>query len=156
VASIDERGDRCEANRSAPEHGDTLAFVDVGLLGCVHPDCERLGECGDLEGQLVGDSVEHARIGLPDEELGREATLGSASADPSDLVVAGLDDDSVTDPHGGDVLADLLHHAGDLVSEAEWLSSWAPHAAEPDVGQVTSADAAGRDADDHVARRGLR
>ena len=61
VAPVDEGRDRGEADRSAAEDAHTVARLHVGLLRGVHADGERLGERGDVEGQIVGHRMQPAR-----------------------------------------------------------------------------------------------
>ena len=89
VAAVDQGGDGGEPDRPAPEHGHTVAGFDLGLVGGVHPDRERLGERGHVERQVVGDAVEAPSVGLGDQQERGEPAFGGAVADPTELVVPG-------------------------------------------------------------------
>ena len=99
MPSVDQGGDRREPDRPAPEDRHALTVPDLGLIGGVHPDGQRLGEGGHVERQPVGHRVEPSAVGVGDEEQRSEPAFGPTVADAAELVVARLDDHPVTDPN---------------------------------------------------------
>ena len=151
VAAVDQRGDGRQPDGSAPEDGDPVPGMHLGLLCRPHPDGQRLGQRGHVEWEAVGDPVEPSPVGLGDQEEWSETAFGRAVADPAELVVARLHDHPVTDRGGRDLGPDPVHGAGHLVAEAHRGAGRAGQATHPDVGEVAAADAAGRHPDDDVA-----
>jgi hypothetical protein len=154
VPAVHQCGDCRKADRPAAEDAHSVARPHVRLLCGVHPDGKWFGERSDVEGELVGHTMEMAAIGVADEEVRREAALRRAVADAADLVVAGLYDHAIANSHGRHVVSNPLDGARDLVTEAQRLAARPGHAAHPDVREVCSADAARGDAHHCVASGG--
>jgi hypothetical protein len=121
----------------------------------MHPNGERLGERGNVEGQLVGDGVQAAAIRLGHEQSRGEAALWSTVADPADLVVTRLDDNAVSDPHARDGVADPFDGAGHLVPEAHRFDARPSETTHSDIRQVAAADPARGHSHDRVTRTRL-
>ena len=54
MPAVDQGGDGGEPDGPTAEHGHPVAGLHVGLVGSLHPDGQRLGERGHVEGEIVG------------------------------------------------------------------------------------------------------
>ena len=79
-APVEQRRDRGEPDRAAPEHRDRLAGAHLGLVDGVHADGERLGEGGDVERQVAGHGEEP-----PARAASRTSSSGVSPPSPAPL-----------------------------------------------------------------------
>ena len=154
VASVDQRGDGGKPDWSAAEHRNAVAVLHVGLVDRMHAHRQRLGEGGDIQGNLVGNAVE-APVRMGDEHQRGECPLRGTASDPRKVPGSRLGDDPVAGPEAHDLGADPLDGARHLMAEAERLWSWARDPTLTDVGQVGPADATGAHPDEGISRTGL-
>ena len=155
VATVDERRDRSEADRTATEDAHAVAGPHVGLVRGVHADREGLGEGRHVEREIVRHGVQATPVDRSDQQERGEPALGSAVADAAQLVVTRMHHDPVADMHARDLGTDPVDRAGDLVTEAHRLGPGSGKPAEADVRQVAATDAAHRDAHHRVVRPGV-
>jgi hypothetical protein len=134
--------------------------IQVGEVGSridgVHADRQRLRERRDVERYRVRHRVQQPGVRAADQQQWGEAALGSAAADPAELLVAGLHHHPVPGRHRGDVFAHRLDDPGHLVAQAHGFGSGPGQASHADVAQVAPADPAGGDAHHGVARPRFR
>ena len=156
VTPVDQGGDGREPDGAAPEHRDTVARLHVRLIGSVHPDGERLGQGGDVEWEAIGHSEQPAAIDFGYQEPGGEPTLIATVSYATGLVVSRMNDHSVSGADRGDLAADPVDGARDLVTQAHRCTGRPRDAPQPDVGEIAAADATGGNGENRIAGSGLR
>ena len=144
-ASIGQRGQRHQSDRSTTKDRHLVTRLRFGLVDGLHPHGEWLRERRRREGHVIGKSEEPASIrSLGDVEQGSEATITGSRPERTVTDVQRAHNHTITDGQIGNLVPKPLDHTDDLVTKGDWATGIQAHV---DVRHVRAANTARGDAD---------